>query len=48
VLLDVRTKGCFDLLLGNFGRAYFNSKQFMKLPRMGEFSALEYASLLPR
>jgi hypothetical protein len=47
VLLDVLTKGIFELVSGNSGLAHFNPKQLMKRPRMAECSALEDASLMP-
>jgi AAT family amino acid transporter len=45
VILWVLIKGFFESLLGNYGIAYFNPEKLMKLPRMTEFFALEYASL---
>ena len=45
VILWVLIKGFFESLLGNYGIAYFNPDNLMKLPRMTEFFALEYASL---
>jgi AAT family amino acid transporter len=47
VLLSVLTKGSFELLLGNFGLAYFNPKQLMKRPWMAKCSAFEDASRMP-
>ena len=44
-ILWVLIKGFFESLLGNFGIAYFNPGNLMKLPGMTEFFALEYASL---
>jgi hypothetical protein len=47
VLLDVLTRGSFELVAGNSGIAHFNPKPLMKRPRMAECSALEDASLMP-
>jgi len=45
VVLYVLIKGFFEGLLGNFGIAYFNPEQLMKLPGVTEFFAIEYAAL---
>ncbi len=45
VILYVLIKGFFETLLGNFGMAYFNPGQLMKLPGVTEFFAIEYAAL---
>jgi amino acid transporter, AAT family len=45
VVLYVLIKGFFELLLGNFGLAYFNPKQLVKLPGVTEFFAIEYSAL---
>jgi amino acid transporter, AAT family len=44
-ILYVLIKGFFEGLLGNFGLAYFNPGQLMKLPGVTEFFAIEYAAL---
>ena len=45
VLLYILIKVFFEGLVGNFGLAYFNPGQLMKLPGVTEFFAIEYAAL---
>ncbi len=45
VILLVLIKGFFMGIMGNFGLAYFNPEQIVKLEGMTEFFAVEYASL---
>lgn len=45
VVLLVLIKGFFEGILGNYGLAYFNPDQLVKLPGITEFFAIEYASL---
>jgi len=45
LILYVLIKGFFTGMFGNLGLAYFNPERIMKLPRMTEFFATEYASL---
>jgi AAT family amino acid transporter len=44
-VLYVLIKGFFEGLVGNYGLAYFNPKQLLKLPGITEFFAVEYAAL---
>jgi AAT family amino acid transporter len=44
-ILLILIKGFFEGLLGNFGLAYFNPQQLLKLPGITEFFAIEYAAL---
>jgi AAT family amino acid transporter len=44
-VLYVLIKGFFEGLIGNYGLAYFNPKQLLKLPGITEFFAIEYAAL---
>jgi len=45
IILWVLIKGFFEYFLGNYGLAYFNSDQLVKLPGVTEFFAIEYAAL---
>lgn len=44
-ILYILIKGFFEGLLGNYGLAYFNPEQLMKLPGITDFFAIEYACL---
>ena len=45
LIMMVLIKGFFTGILGNFGLAYFNPEQLVKLEGVTEFFAVEYASL---
>lgn len=44
-VLYILIKGFFEGLLGNYGLAYFNPDQLVKLPGITEFFAVEYSCL---
>lgn len=44
-VLYILIKGFFEGLLGNYGLAYFNPEQLVKLPGITEFFAVEYSCL---